>query len=91
MPLRKPTRNVRFLDGPSVPGLVARFERGKTGDGAAPYTFEEQLAMVLVDLQNSWSNNDRLLADESRSFYWGALSLAIATLIALGLYAWGLS
>ena len=91
MPLRRPTHKVRFLDGPSVPGLLTRFEGGKAGDGAVPYSLDEQLAMVLVDLQNSWSNNDRLLADESRSFYWGALSLAIATLIALGLYAWGLS
>jgi hypothetical protein len=91
MPLRRPKSNVKFLDGPSVPGLLARYERGRSGDGSVPYTLEEQLAMLLVDLQGSWNNNDRLLAEEGRSFYWGALSLAVATLIAIGLYAWGLS
>jgi len=47
--------------------------------------------MLLVDLQDSWNNNDRLLAEEGRSFYWGALSLAVVTLVSVGLYAWGLS
>lgn len=91
MPLRPPTSTVRFLDGPSVPRLVTQFERGRTGDGSEPFTLEEQLVMVLRGLHTSWSNNDRLLAAEGRSFYWGILTLAIATLITLGLYAWGLS
>ncbi|MHB8436434.1 MAG: hypothetical protein ACYDC0_11240 [Acidimicrobiales bacterium] len=91
VPLRRPKRNVKFLDGPSVPGLLARYERGRSGDGSLAYTLEEQLAMLLVDLQDSWNNNDRLLAEEGRSFYWGALSLAVVTLVSVGLYAWGLS
>lgn len=71
--------------------LLARYEGGRTGDGTSPYTLEEMLAMVLVDLQSSWTHNDRLLGDEGRSFYCGALALAVATLVAIGLYAWGLS
>lgn len=91
VPLRRPKRNVKFLDGPSVPGLLARYEGGRSGDGSLAYTLEEQLAMLLVDLKDSWNNNDRLLAEEGRSFYWGVLSLAVVTLVSVGLYAWGLS
>ena len=47
-------------------------DRQQSGDGSVPYTLEDQLAMLLVDLQGSWNNNDRLLAGEGRSFYWGA-------------------
>ncbi|MGH9073569.1 MAG: hypothetical protein ACRDZQ_05555, partial [Acidimicrobiales bacterium] len=75
----------------SVPALLTRYERGRSGDGSLAYTLEEQLAMLLVDLQGSWNNNDRLLAEEGRSFYWGALSLAVVTLVSVGLYAWGLA
>lgn len=92
MPLRRPLSKRAFLGGPNVPQLLARFGAGKTAQpGEAPYTLEEMLAMVLVDLHTAWRNNDSLLAEEQRSFYWGAVALGIVTLISIGLYAWGLS
>jgi hypothetical protein len=92
IPLRRPSSKRTFTDGPSVPQLLARYEAGKSTEaGGGPYTLEEMLAMLLVDLHTSWRNNDKLLAEEQRSFYWGAAALGIATLITTGLYAWGLS
>jgi hypothetical protein len=92
MPLRRPSSGRPFRDGPSVPQFLARFEAGKpTEAGYVPYTLEEILAMLLVDLHTSWRSNDSLLAGEQRSFYWGATALGVATLITIGLYAWGLS
>lgn len=92
MPLRRASSKRTFKDGPSVPQLLARYEIGKPADGGyTAYTLEEMLAMLLVDLHTSWRNNDTLLAEEQRSFYRGAIALGIATLITVGLYAWGLS
>jgi hypothetical protein len=83
MPLRRSSPKRAFLGGPSVPQLLARFEAGKTAQPReAPYTLEEMLAIVLVDLHTAWRNNDSLLAEEQRSFYWGAVALGIVTLIA---------
>jgi hypothetical protein len=91
MPLRRPSSKREFRDGPSVPEFLARYETGPTEAGHVPYTLEHMLQMLLVDLHTSWSNNDSLLGEEQRSFYWGAAALGVATLITLGLYAWGLS
>jgi hypothetical protein len=90
-PLRRPSSKREFRDGPRVPEFLARYETAPTEAGQVPYTLEHILQTLLVDLQRSWRNNDRLLAEEQRSFYWGAAALGIATLITLGLYAWGLS
>lgn len=92
MPLRRPSSKRTFLGGPSVPQLLARFEAGKsTQPGEMPYTLEEMFAMLLVDLHTAWRNNDTILVEEQRSFYRGAAALGIATLMTIGLYAWGLS
>jgi hypothetical protein len=91
-PLRRSLPKREFSDGPSVPEFLARYEKGRTTEeGQVPYTLEYMLQMILVGLQESWRNNDSLLAEEQRSFYWGAAALGIATLVTLGLYAWGLS
>lgn len=93
IPLRRSSPKRTFKDGPSVPRLLARYETGKVAEGGqvSPYTLEEMLAMLLVDLQASWRINDILLEKEQRSFYRGAAVLGIVTLITVGLYAWGLS
>jgi len=92
IPLRRSSSKRTFKDGPSVPQLLSRYEAGKSAEvGKMPYTLEEMLAMLLVDLHTSWRNNDSLLAVEQRTFYWGAMALGVATLITVGLYAWGLS
>jgi hypothetical protein len=92
MPLRRASRKREFRAGPSVPQLLARFEAGKLSTGgSAPYTLEEMLAMLLVDLHAAWRNNDELLAAEQRWFYRGAIALGVIMLVTVGLYAWGLS
>jgi hypothetical protein len=90
-PLRRPSSKREFSDGPRVPEFLARYETGPAEEGQVPYTLEYLLQILLVDLHKTWRNNDTLLAQEQRSFYWGAAALGIATLITLGLYAWGLS
>jgi hypothetical protein len=93
IPLRKPSSKRTFRDGTNVPELLARYEHGKPeGSGFTPYTLEEMLAMLLVDLHASWRNNDGLLAEEQGSFYWGgAAALGVVRLITIGPYPWGLS
>lgn len=92
MPLRRPASKRPFQDGPSIPEFLARSAAGKTTEnGPVPYTLEEILQLLLVDLHTSWQRNDTLLVQEQRSFYWGAVALGVVTLIAIGLYAWGLS
>lgn len=88
VPLRRPSSEREFSDGPRVPEFLASLE---TTPKEAPHTLEYMLQLLLVDLHTSWRNNDSLLAEEQRSFYSGAAALGIATLITLGLYAWGLS
>ena len=70
--------------------FLARYA-GPQKAGDVPYTLEQLLEKLLVDLDKSWSNNDSILQVEQRSFYRGGAALGIATLITLGLYAWGLS
>jgi len=92
VPLRRHTSKKPYRAGPSVPDFLARFEQGRlTPDGSVPYTLEEILAVLMVELHKSWQSNDKLLAQEQRSFYWGAAALGLVTLITTGLYAWGLS
>jgi hypothetical protein len=92
IPLRRASAKRTFRDGPSVPQFLARFETGKpTEAGHVPYTLEEIFTTLLVDLHTSWRSNDCLLVAEQQWFYRGAAALGVATLIAVGLYAWGLS
>jgi len=84
VPLRGTSTRRRFLQGPNVAGILGGFARD-------PQTLEAVLEKVLRDLNESWVNNDRLLAEESRWFRLGILSLGVATLLSLGLYAWALT
>jgi hypothetical protein len=84
VPLRRPTERRKFLHGPSVPAILQGFAQ-------QPQTLEAVLEKVLRDLHAAWDNNDALLAEERKWFMVGAVSLAIATTVSLGLYAWALN
>jgi hypothetical protein len=90
VPLRRSSAEREFKQGPRVREFYERYE-GPPKPGQAPYTLEQLLRYLVNDFSKSWSNNDSLLKVEQRSFYWGGATLGIATLITLGLYAWGLS
>lgn len=84
VPLRGTTAGRKFLHGPSVPAILGGFAQ-------QPQTLEAVLEKTLRDLQASWATNDALLAKERKWFNVGIMSLAAATAISLGLYAWALS
>ncbi len=63
-----------------------------TGLVAAPLrAFTQGEGVLMQDLYESWSVNDKLLEVEARRFRRGVLTLGAATVVSLGLYAWGLS
>lgn len=77
-------KNRKFKDGPYVPSMIAAFAR-------RPGTLEKRLEEMIQLLQRDWKNNDELLERESERAKWGLRLLALASVVTVGLYAWGLS
>lgn len=79
-----PRRSKRFQHGPSVPTAVQSF-------ATSPQPLERMMERLLRDLHSSWRNNDALLAAEGRWITASMLTLAVATGVSVGLFAWRLS
>jgi hypothetical protein len=80
-----PRRNrPRLTDGPKVPAFLA-------ATSSSPHTQEQIFVRLIQDLQASWAMNDAILKTERACVRYGLYILAIASLVAVGVYSWGLN
>jgi len=84
VPILPPIKAKAFASGPSIPDFLSAISQ-------TPQSLENMLDRLIRDLQQTWEDNDLILARERRFINLGLYLLCVASMVAIGLYAWQLS